>query len=218
MKDLVIIGSGGFGREVQELVEEINAASPTWNFLGYIDDSIEGETIEGDKILGNLEYLCQLEVKPHAVIAIASASVRERIAKRCDAAGVPFATIIHPTVKLRGHLCTVGEGTIMCEGAGTAINCHIGKHCIFNMFSGMGHDSVMEDFSSMMSHTTTGGDVHIGKGCYFGLRCTVINQITIGDNCTFGAGAVVVRDALEAGTYVGVPAKMIKKYIAPEEV
>jgi acetyltransferase-like isoleucine patch superfamily enzyme len=61
-----------------------------------------------------------------------------------------------------------------------------------------------------MSETITGGNTYIGKGCYFGLRCIVINKLNLTNDCTFGAGAVIVKDATESGTYVSVPAKMIK--------
>ena len=39
MKNLVIIGAGDFGREVSWVVERINAQTPTWNLLGFVDDS-----------------------------------------------------------------------------------------------------------------------------------------------------------------------------------
>jgi len=210
MKDLVIIGAGGFGRETLALVEEINDAKPTWNFVGFIADSSDGTIPEGYEVIGNVEYLKSMNPKPYAVIAIASAAVRERIANECGAAGVPFATLIHPNVSFKGSLCTVGEGSILCDRVCLAVNAHVGKHCIMNMGSGLGHDTVLGDYVSMMSETITGGDTVIGKGSYFGLRCTIINQINITENCTFGAGAVVVKDATVPGTYVGVPAKLIK--------
>ena len=210
MKDLVIIGAGGFGRETYALVEEINEANPTWNFIGFIADDSDGPSPEGLEVIGNVEYLKNMNPKPYAIIAIGSAAVRERIADECSAAGVPFATLIHPNATFKGSLCTIGEGSIICDGVSLAVNSHVGKHCIMNMRCGLGHDTVLGDYVSMMSDTITGGDTYIGKATYFGLRCTIINQINITENCIFGAGAVVVKDATVPGTYVGVPAKLIK--------
>jgi sugar O-acyltransferase (sialic acid O-acetyltransferase NeuD family) len=210
MKDLVIIGAGGFGRETLALVEEINEANPTWNFLGFIDDNPDASTVENATILGGMDVLETMNPKPYAIIPIASASARKKIVKQCESFGISFATLIHPSVRMKGSLCTVGEGSILCEGVILAVNSHVGKHCIMNFNSGLGHDTVIADYVSMMSETITGGDTYIGEGCYFGLRCTVINQINITENCTFGAGCVVVKDAVESGTYVGVPAKLIK--------
>ena len=185
-------------------------AKPTWEFLGFIDDDIDKEIPEDAKILGGMDYLKLLNPKPYAVISIANAAVREKLAKKCEEMGVPFATLIHPRAKIKGHLCTIGEGSIICEDVFLAVNSHIGKHCILNVFVAIGHDSVIGDYVGMMPRTVTGGDIVVGKGCYFGLNCSVINQVKIVDNCTFGAGCVVVKDVTEAGTYVGVPAKCVK--------
>ena len=40
MKDIIIIGAGGIGREVIFIIEEINKQTPTLNILGFIDDNI----------------------------------------------------------------------------------------------------------------------------------------------------------------------------------
>ena len=210
MKDLVIIGGGGFGRETLVVVNEINEVEPTWNFLGFVAEYDNGPSPEGYTIIGDLEYLKNMNPKPHVVISIANADARRRLSAICEEAGIPFATLIHPTVQIKGDLVTIGEGSILCQNCYLGINTHVAKHCIMNADCGLGHDTTMDDFSSMMSHTITGGDTVIGKGCYFGLRCTIINKINITDNCTYGAGAVVVKDATVPGTYVGVPAKLIK--------
>jgi len=210
MKDLVIIGGGGFGREVKALVDEINEVEPTWNFLGYIDDNTEKGTAEGDVILGNIDWFLAQENKPWAIISIANPPTREKVAARCEEAGVKFATLVHPTVRIKGNLCTIGEGSIICDGTVLAVNSHLGKHCIINMDCGIGHDTVLGDFVSIMSNSVIAGEVEIGKCCYFGLHNTVINQLKLAEYSTFGAGAVIVKNADVPGTYVGVPAKCIK--------
>ena len=63
-KDLVIIGAGGFGREVKWLVERINQFSEKknqgkkWNLIGFIDDGLqEGIQVEDLTVLGGRDYL-----------------------------------------------------------------------------------------------------------------------------------------------------------------
>lgn len=209
MKDLVIIGAGGFGREVVALVNDINKAEPTWNFLGFIDDEATGTTAEGDPIIGTTEYLISMENKPFVSIAIANASVREALVDKCRANGIPFATLIHPTVEM-GPCVSIGEGCIVCKRNQFTTNISVGDFCILNENCATGHDTVFQDYVSVMSFGLFGGESVIGKGSYFGLRCTVINRIEIIGGCTFGAGCVVVKDVTEKGTYVGVPAKKVK--------
>ena len=38
MEPVVIVGAGGFGREVHALIEDINRVVPTWEILGFADD------------------------------------------------------------------------------------------------------------------------------------------------------------------------------------
>lgn len=213
MKDLVIIGCGGFGREVVEFVKLINEQSPTWNFLGFVDDNENARTVEGYTILGGLEALYSIADTTYACIAIADIGSRKRLAEECEKHGVKFATIISPDLKMRGELCTVGEGSIIATGCEMAINSHVGKHCILNTGAGLGHDTVVGDFVDMMPFTAVMGDVRIGDYCYFGVRSTVINGVRIAEHCTIGACGCVIKDLEEPGTYVGVPVRMVRPYI-----
>ena len=48
MKKIVIIGAGGFGREVKIIIDDINKKSSEYIFLGFYDDNIEkGKLING---------------------------------------------------------------------------------------------------------------------------------------------------------------------------
>lgn len=209
MKDIVIIGAGGFGREVATVIQDINSKEMTWNFLGFIDESVSGKTVEGDRILGNLEYLLSMDPKPGVSIAIASSAARMRLVSLLKEHGFEFPTLIHPSVAIGPH-SHIGEGCILCRGGMLTTNVSIGNYCISNLNCTYGHDTVVDDFNSIMSHTAVAGDVHIGEACYFGLHCTVINLVSITGHCTFGAGSVVINTIHEPGTYVGVPAKRVK--------
>ena len=214
MKKLTIIGAGGFGREVKEVVDVINEQEPTWEFVGFYDDSPEfTETIEGDQVLGTIDDLCALEEKPYVVIAIANVNARKMIARKCEEAGCQFATIIHPNFVIRGKIHTIGEGTIICGECNIAVNSHIGKHCILNTCTYLGHDTVVGDFVDLMPCTQIMGDVTVGDYCYLGVRTTVINGLSIVAHTTVGACGCVVKPITVPGTYVGVPVKMIKPYI-----
>lgn len=209
VRDLVIIGASGFGREVANLVNDINKKQTTWNLLGLVDDNLAGETVEGFTILGTVNDLMELDPKPWLVVAIANTSIRYSLVEKLDDKGYEFATLIHPTVRI-GKKIKFGEGAIVCANTLFTTNIDIGKHCILNINCSFGHDTQVGDFVSTMSHTAIAGDVVIGEGCYFGLNCTVINQVSIGPWGTYGAGAVVVSDMPSQIVAVGIPAKVIK--------
>lgn len=209
LKDLVIIGGSGFGREVANVVEAINAEKPEWHLLGLVDDNLTGTTEEGFSIIGNIEDLLSFERKPYVIVAIAETKTRFDLIETLSKSGFNFATIIDPTVRM-GRKVNIGEGTIICPNTLFTTNIEIGKHCILNVNCSFGHDTKIGDFVSIMSHTAIAGDVEIGAGCYFGLNCTCINMVKLGAWSKYGAGCVIVEDMPEKIVAVGVPAKVIK--------
>lgn len=211
LKDLVIIGAGGFGREmILHVNEEANKHKLEWNLIGFVDEEQTGE-VEGYKILGNLETFLKMEEKPYFFIAIANSEARERIAKQCKAAGFPAATIYCGGMNaMLAPNAEIGEGCYIGRNCAIMNEVKIGPFCIIQGRSLFGHDTTVGEYTSIMTDASFGGETHVGPHCYFGLRCTVINRINITDHCTFGACACVVKDAAQSGTYVGVPAKLIK--------
>ena len=51
---------------------------------------------------------------------------------------------------------------------------------------------------------------NIGDNCYIASNSVVIGGITIGNNCTVGAGAVVTKDVPDNAVVVGNPARILK--------
>lgn len=207
MKDLYIIGAGGFGREVAWCVERINAVSPKWKIKGFIDDN---ETKWGAKedeyfVLGGCEYLKQ-QKGAYAVCAVGNAKVRRRIIEKLSGSGVQFATIIDPSVIFSKRI-SIGEGTIICAGTIATVDISIGKHVIINLDCTLGHDDVIEDFVTIYPSVNVSGNVSIGECCELGTGTQVIQGKKIVKKTIVGAGAVVIRDINESGTYVGSPAR-----------
>ncbi len=209
-RPLVIIGAGGFGREVAWLVDEINCDEPTWELLGFVDDYSSGVTVEGFDVLGGLEKLLSIRPRPNVVCAIGDPVVRRAVVERYAEHGFEFITLMHPTVR-SSRFVEIGPGSVVCAGSILTTNVRIGRHSILNLNCKVGHDSVLGAFSSLMPATNIAGEVRVGDGCYFGLNAAVINQVSIGDWTTIGAGAVVVNDIPSHVVAVGVPAKPIRQ-------
>ena len=209
VKDIVIVGAGGFGREVAWLVEEINAVSPEWRLLGFLDDMAKGSTVEGYPILGPIEHVAELGQHVHLTCAIGDSRLRKRLVDKLAESGRRFATLIHPSV-LKSAYVSIGEGSTICAGTILTTNISIGKHCLLNLDCKVGHDSTLGDFTSCMPAVNIAGDVIIKQGCYFGLNACVINQKRVGEWSIIGAGAAVVKDIPARSLAVGVPAMPIK--------
>lgn len=209
MKDLYIIGAGGFGREVAWCVERINDVTPTWNLKGFIDDNEKLWGTQEDEyfILGGCEYLKE-QKDAYTVCAVGNANVRKQIIERLSNSGIQFATIIDPSVILSKRI-SIGEGTIICAGTIATVDIKIGKHVIINLDCTLGHDDVIEDYVTIYPSVNVSGNVLIGECSEIGTGTQIIQCKKLTQRIIVGAGSVVVKDIKESGTYVGSPTKKI---------
>lgn len=194
MKDILIIGAGGIGRETAWIIEEINEVKPTWNLLGYIDENSEmhGKELNGYKVLGGLEVLEKLEEKPYVVVAIANCSVKKSIVTKLGEK-YNFATIIYPTVKVSKFI-QIGQGTIIYPGVILTVNTKIGNHVLISGNCTIGHDTVIGDYSSVLWDSNFSGYDIVGEGCFIGVGTKVIQGIDINKESKISAGITVLED------------------------
>ena len=210
MKDLIIVGAGGFGMEVVWLVERINQSQPTWKVLGFVDDAEGLPEIDGCCVLGNINWLLRYDKPSYVVCAIGNSKAREAIYNRLkNNYCLEPATLIDPTV-ICGKGSRIGAGSICCAGTILTVNVQVGDGCIVNLNSTIGHDSVLENYSTLHPGVSVSGKVVIGRRSLLGTGTKVIQGLKIEPDTTIGAGAVVIHDIKESGTYVGIPARKIK--------
>lgn len=210
MKDIVIIGSGGFGKEVAWLIEEINAYKKEWNIIGFINNepNSTNDTINGYKVLGDISWL-ETNNSTSAIIAIGDSKTRSKISEQLSNNMIDFPILIHPSV-IMSNLVKIGEGAIICAGCILTVNINIGNHVIINLDSTIGHDAKIDDFATIAPSVNVSGHVHIESYTNIGTSSSIIQNITIGQNTIIGAGSVVVKDIPPFCTAVGIPAKPIK--------
>ena len=212
MKDLIIIGAGGMGRETAWLVDRINCVVPTWNILGFVDENplLRGAIINSHKILGGLHCLLSYP-DAHIVCSIANAKVRKSVITKVIQLlpQTSFATLIDPSVVMSERV-TIGEGSIVCANSIATIDIAIGKHVIINTACTIGHDAVLEDYVTVYPGVNISGNTQIKSCSELGTGMQIIQGKTIGANSVIGAGAVVIEDIPENCTAVGVPAKPVK--------
>lgn len=212
MKELVIIGAGGFGREVAWLVEEINEIGNEWNLLGFIDEDKEkyGKDLNGYRILGGFEYL-DGKKNIYYVCAIGNSKIKRNIIEnKCIKYNIKPATLIHPSVIMSKKYNEIGEGCIIGAGSIITINTEIGNHVIINIDCTVGHDVVINNYATIYPSVNISGNCYIGECAELGTGTQIIQGKRIGSNSIIGAGSVVVKDIDSNKTAVGVPAKVIK--------
>ncbi len=210
-KKIAIIGAGGFGREVKWLIDSINVQKKEWDFVGYYDDDLtERKNIKSELLLGNIDDLNSIQEPLAIVIAIGSPDFKEKIVSRLTNKNLYFPTLIHPTCSI-GNNVLIGDGTIICASNIITTDIVIKKFVTINLACTIGHDSVIENYCSIMPSVNVSGEVLMCQNVYVGTGAKIINQINIGSHSIIGAGAVVIKDISANSTAVGVPAKIILK-------
>jgi sugar O-acyltransferase (sialic acid O-acetyltransferase NeuD family) len=210
-RPLVIIGCGGFGREVHDIVDAINESSPSWDLLGYLDDAPAPENVRlvesrGSRLLGTPGWLTDEKRDVSYVIGIGTGSVRRMLDDRLTALGLEPATLIHPAASL-GSSVDLGPGSVICAGARLTTNIRLGRHVHININSTIGHDVVLHDYVTVNPLVAVSGWVEVGAESMLGTHAAILQNLTVGEASVVGAASCVVKPVPSGTTVKGVPAR-----------
>ena len=200
-KNVVIIGAGGHAKVIADIVRKSGD-----NLLGFLDDTKEAGTEFFDGfILGNTDTVAEYS-DAEFIIGIGSNGIRKKISQKIG--DVPFYTAIHPTAVI-GEGVTLGEGSCVMANAVINPGATVGKHVIVNTASVVEHDNVISDYVHICPAAALAGTVSVGEATQLGIGAKVKNNTDICAGVIVGAGAVVVKNIAEEGTYVGIPARKV---------
>jgi sugar O-acyltransferase (sialic acid O-acetyltransferase NeuD family) len=210
VRDLLLIGAGGFSREAVEAIRAINAVRPAWNLLGFLDDdpARDGAVIGGTRVLGPTGLVHE---HPAAAVVICTGRPdnyvsRKLIAERLGLDEERYATLIHPTATV-GSTCNVGSGSVLLAHVDLTADVVVGRHVTVMPQVVLTHDVLVDDFVTIGSGVRIGGGAHIAEGAYLGAGASVREGLRIGERAMVGMAAVVTRDVPSERLWYGAPAR-----------
>jgi sugar O-acyltransferase (sialic acid O-acetyltransferase NeuD family) len=206
---LILVGAGGFGRELINWSNDAAAATGALPITGFVDDSAHAL----DKFNYGLEYhgtigAYQPQPGDRLVIAIGDPLHKKRIAGELMARGAQFATLVHPSAVV-ARSAVLGVGTVICPQAVISADATLGDFVAVNALSGVGHDVVVGDYSTLSAHVDLTGWVTVGESCFFGTGARVLPKVVIGKDARIGAGATVFRDVPAGAVMFTAPARKL---------
>lgn len=202
MRHVIIIGASGHGKVIADIIEKSGD-----KIIGFLDDDHNLSSVFGYPVLGNLGSYQKYKKDNYFIIAIGNNKLRKEIAEKLNDAH--WHTAIHPSAIMAKDV-VIGDGTVVMANVVINASAKIGKHVILNTASIVEHDNVIGDYTHLSPRVALGGTVKIGTCSHIGIGACIKNNTRIADNVVVGAGACVVRDITEQGTYIGVPVKKIK--------
>jgi len=206
MQELIIVGAGGFGRELLQWVKDINKVKQKWIIRGFIDDNLKAlDNYECDyNIIGRIEDWQPRSSEVYAC-AIANPSIKEKVVNSLKLKNAMFTNIIHPTAII-GDFSKIGEGFVSYPNSCINVNVKIGDFVTL-LSSSIGHDAIIGDYSTISSYCDITGGVKIGKRVFLGSHVTIVPKRNVGDDAYIGAGSVVISHIKENIKVMGNPAK-----------
>lgn len=210
MKDIAVFGAGGFGREIACMIESINEKESIWNFIGFFDDGQEiGTYNELGVVLGGMDVLNNWDRPLAVVMAIGNPKTLQSLVGRIQNSQIEFPNLIAPNVVLldKGSLM-MGRGNLICPSS--VISCHVqlGDFNLLNVFTQVGHDSILGNYNVLMPSVNISGGITIGDRNLFGVKSTILQYKSVGNDVILTPGSVLSRNAKDGKMYLGNPAKV----------
>lgn len=197
MNKIVIIGESGHGKVVADIAKACG-----YEEILFLDDA------EKPLSVGKVSDYIKYKEEAAFVVAIGNSRIRERIQKQLLGDECKVETLVHPQAVI-GSDVSIGIGTVIMPGAVINAGACIGSGVIINTCSSVDHDCEIRDYCHVAVGSHLAGTVLVGEHTWIGAGATISNNLSICAECMIGAGAVVVKDIAESGTYVGVPAKKL---------
>lgn len=206
MKELYIVGAGGFGREVYGWLKDTSIPSG-WEFSGFLDDNSNAlEDFNYDK--GVVAAISDFRVKPSQlfVCGIGNVQTKIRLCQPLLNQSAQFMTIVHPSTVV-GKNVHLGQGVILCPGVILTCDIEVGDMVMINCRSSIGHDVSIGDWSTVSANCDLTGHTKLGREVFLGSGARIIPDKSVGDNAVIGAGSVVIRSVPAGQKVFGNPAR-----------
>ncbi|MBR4461162.1 MAG: acetyltransferase [Erysipelotrichaceae bacterium] len=193
-KKLVIYGASGHGKVAADIAR-LNG----YEEIIFYDDDL------GKSVLGPYQVIHDFKGYEDydLFIAIGDNATREKISLRMKK---EIITLVHPAAVIAEDV-TIGKGVVVMAKAVVNSGTVLRDGVIVNTCASIDHDNRINEYVHISVNAHTAGTVTIGKRTFIGMSVSIINNITICEDALIGAGALVVDDIREAGTYIGIPAK-----------
>lgn len=194
MKNLVIIGARGFGREIYYLALNSRGYGIDYDIKGFLDDHAEAleQYPNYPDILSSVEqYVPQKD--DVFICALGDVHNKQKYVEMIKEKKGAFISLIHKSVHI-------------------GINTEFGEGCIFSQFVNLSCDLVIGDFVTIQPFSEIGHDARIGKWCHLNTYAFMGGFSTLEESVTIHTGGIVLpHKCVEKGAVVGAGSVVIKK-------
>lgn len=214
------MGAGGSSAEVARVAEKTCSDTEQWRVVAFVVDRLSNLEAGRQEALGrpiieecNLEALLKedSETVHYLFCGMSDPVIKQKIVEKFNRYNVIYPNFIHETAVLDSAIKTCG--VYIGPFSMVSMNCWLGNHVHVNPQCGIGHDSRIGDFSSLLWNVTISGNVMLGERVVVGSKACIRQGLDVGDQALVGMGAVVVRAVPPNVIVAGNPARIIERKV-----
>lgn len=210
MKHLVIIGAGGYGRQVYNIAIESDGYLRDYDVKGFIDnlyDSMDSKYKGYPSIISKISDY-KIEQDDVFICAIGDVNLKRKFISLIEDRGGQFITLIHPSVRF-GSNVSIGKGCVIGHNTFVDSDTKIMDFVSIQANVVIGHDNIIGSMAMIDCFSFTGGGCVLEDYVTMHTRATIIPQRVIGANSTINACSLVIRDVNPNAIMMGNPAKQL---------
>jgi len=201
---VLIIGAGGFGRNILWMLRNDAAYNKDWDIKGFLDNRTSAEGLPDVPLLGDpLSY--QVQTGDIFINALGSPAARRQYTAPLLAQEADF--FIARKNLLLGDRTTLGRGCIFDDNVSISVDSQIGEFVTVLSTTIIGHDVKIGDYCQIGNFVFIGGNASVGNDVVIHPHATILPHVKIGDGAVIGAGSVVIGNVPAGITVFGNPAK-----------
>lgn len=210
MKQLIIVGAGGLGREIYNYAQDSLGYGEDFNIKGFLDsnpNSLDGFS-NYPPILGSDDDY-EIQKNDVFVAALGDVRVKQKVIASLTAKGAVFYTLIHKTTIINSN-AKIGVGCVIMPHVIIGCDVEIGNNTLIQAKAVIGHDVSIGECCRIDCLSMCVGGVIIGNYVTLHTASVINHHVKVGDFATVGACSFVIRSVKTNTSVFGVPALKLK--------
>lgn len=207
MKDLIVVGAGGFGRSLYCIANGCAGYGTDFIVKGFIDDNIHQldnfvgyppilDTIDSYSIQDNDLFVC----------SIGEMQTKRLICEKLKEKGAKFMSLIHNTAIVRSNI-QIGDGSVVCEYAAIGADCKIGENSLIQPYAAVAHDCKVGNYVRIDTRATLVGGVIVEDDVTIHTAAVLSHNVVVGKGAKVAACSFVIKKVKPNTVVMGNPAK-----------